>query len=146
MASEAGQLYLEEVDESVQSDSGLQEYVDKAIAKKKEELFTYFNKAQSVANPAVGEGFMEEVNSLTNHPDLQSLTKCIFVFLDFRLENSTSGGMLYIVGKVLKISFQRYMTCPHPFNTAIIKPILSAVHVTKGCWKWASGPTPISST
>ena len=62
VASEAGQLYLEEVDESLQSDSGLQEYVDQAIAKKKEELFTYFNKAQSVANPAVGEGFMEEVN------------------------------------------------------------------------------------
>lgn len=62
MGSEAGQLYLEEVDESMHSDSGLQEYVDKAIAKKKEELFTYFNKAQSVANPAVGEGFMEEVS------------------------------------------------------------------------------------
>ena len=60
VASEAGQLYLEEVDESVHSDSGLHEYVDKAIAKKREELFTYFNKAQSVANPAVGEGFMEE--------------------------------------------------------------------------------------
>jgi hypothetical protein len=61
VASKAGQLYLEEVDESVQSDSGLQEYVDQDIAKKKEELFTYFNKAQSVANPTVGKGFMEDV-------------------------------------------------------------------------------------
>ena len=62
MASEVGQLYLEEVDESVHSDSGLQEYVDKAITKKKEELFTYFNKAQSIVNPVVGKGFMEEMS------------------------------------------------------------------------------------
>lgn len=46
----------------MQSDSGLHEYVDKAIAKKKDELFTYFNKTQSVANPTVGEGFMEEMS------------------------------------------------------------------------------------
>ena len=45
----------------MQSDSSLQEYVDKAIAKK-EELFNYFNKVQSGAHPAVGEGFMEEVS------------------------------------------------------------------------------------
>jgi hypothetical protein len=62
VASEVGQLYLEKVDESMQSDSCLQEYVDKAIAKKKEELFTYFNKAQSIVNLVVGEGFMEEVS------------------------------------------------------------------------------------
>ena len=44
------------------SNSSLQKYVDKDIAKKKDELFTYFNKTQSVANPVVGEGFMEEAS------------------------------------------------------------------------------------
>ena len=55
MDSEAGQLYLEDVDKIMQSDSRFQKYVDKVIAKRKEELFTYFNKTQSVANPAVGK-------------------------------------------------------------------------------------------
>ena len=62
VANEAGQLYWEEVEESVQSQMGLQEYVDKAISKKKEELFTIFAKAQTVANPAHGVGFMEQVS------------------------------------------------------------------------------------
>ena len=33
VASNVGQLYLEEVDKNVQSDSGLHEYVDMTIAK-----------------------------------------------------------------------------------------------------------------
>ena len=49
------------MDESIQSELGLQEYVEKAIVKKKEELFTTFNKASSVANPALGPEFMQEV-------------------------------------------------------------------------------------
>jgi hypothetical protein len=74
VASEAGQFYLEEVDESMQSDSSLQEYVDKAIAKKKEELFNYFNKVQSGAHPVVGEGFMEEMSEFYLDFDFNSKT------------------------------------------------------------------------
>lgn len=44
MANEVGQLYLKKVDEGMQSDLSLQEYVEKAIAKKNDESFTYFNK------------------------------------------------------------------------------------------------------
>ncbi len=62
VANETGQMYWEEVEESIQSDVGLQEYVDKAISKKKEELFTVFNKAQAIANPAYGVGFLEQVS------------------------------------------------------------------------------------
>lgn len=61
VSNEAAQLYREEVEEVSQSDLGLQEYVDKAVSKKKEELLTAFNKAQSVANPALGPGIMEQV-------------------------------------------------------------------------------------
>lgn len=62
VANETVQLYWEEVEEGSQSDVGLQEYVDKAISKKKEELFTAFNKASSIANPAFGPAFMEQVS------------------------------------------------------------------------------------
>ena len=72
VAREVGQLYLEEVDKSMQSNSGLHEYVDNAIAKKKEDLFTYFNKAQSIANPTVGEGFLEEVSDFFLDLDFDS--------------------------------------------------------------------------
>jgi hypothetical protein len=77
VASEVGQLYLEELDENVQNDSGLHEYVKNVIAKKKKELFTYFNKAQSVANSAIGDGFMEEV---------------IEFYLDFNFDSSRKHG------------------------------------------------------
>lgn len=62
VANEAGQMYWEEVEVSIQSDGGLQEYVDKAISKKKEELFNMFAKAQAVANPAHSLGFLEQVS------------------------------------------------------------------------------------
>ena len=65
VANEAGQMYWEEVDVSSQSDVGLQEYVNKAISKKKEELFTNFVKAQAVANPSLGVGFLEQVSVVT---------------------------------------------------------------------------------
>lgn len=55
-------MYWEEVEESNHSDIGLQEYVDKAISKKNEELFTMFSNAQAVANPAQSLGFMEQVS------------------------------------------------------------------------------------
>jgi hypothetical protein len=62
VANEAGQMYWEEVEVSIQSDGGLQEYVDKAISKKKEELYTIFGKTQAVANPAHSPGFLEQVS------------------------------------------------------------------------------------
>jgi hypothetical protein len=65
VANEAGQMYWEEVDVNSQSDVGLQEYVDKAVSKKKEELFTNFVKAQAVANPSLGVGFLEQVTMVT---------------------------------------------------------------------------------
>ena len=61
---EAAQIYKEEVHIEDQSGNGLSEVLDGVIKKTTEELGHKFNKQQSIANPALGKQFLEEVVSL----------------------------------------------------------------------------------
>ena len=47
-----------------QSGKGLSEVLDAVIKKTTEELGHKFNKQQSIANPALGKQFLEEVDTL----------------------------------------------------------------------------------
>ena len=60
---EAAQIYKEEVPPDEQSGKGLSEVLDAVIKKTTEELGHKFNKQQSIANPAHGKQFLEEVIS-----------------------------------------------------------------------------------
>jgi hypothetical protein len=49
--------------------------------------------------------------------------------------------MLYTVGKVLKISFQRYITCPHNFNISVVKPTKQNLQSFSDCRSgWSEEP------
>ena len=61
---EAAQIYKDEVPLEEQSGNGLSEVLDAVIKKTTEELGHKFNKQQSIANPALGKQFLEEVVSL----------------------------------------------------------------------------------
>jgi hypothetical protein len=50
-----------------QSGNGLSEVLDAVIKKTTEELGHKFNKQQSIANPALGKQFLEEVFYLSPH-------------------------------------------------------------------------------
>ena len=53
-----------------QSGKGLSDVLDTVIKKTTEELGHKFNKQQSIANPALGKQFLEEVISLPSHLEL----------------------------------------------------------------------------
>jgi hypothetical protein len=62
---EAAQIYKEDVPPEEQSGNGLSEVLDAVVKKTTEELGHKFNKQQSIANPALGKDFLEEVISLS---------------------------------------------------------------------------------
>jgi hypothetical protein len=62
---EAAQIYKEEVPPDEQSGNGLSEVLDAVVKKTTEELGHKFNKQQSIANPALGKEFLEEVISFS---------------------------------------------------------------------------------
>ena len=62
----AAQIYKEDVPPEEQSGKGLNEVLDIVIKKTTEELGHKFNKQQSIANPALGKQFLEEVISLSS--------------------------------------------------------------------------------
>ena len=70
---EAAQIYKEEVPLDEQSGKGLSDVLDSVIKKTTEELGHKFNKQQSIANPALGKQFLEEVISLSSHFELYFL-------------------------------------------------------------------------
>jgi hypothetical protein len=67
---EAAQIYKEDVPLEEQSGKGLSEVLDAVIKKTTEELGHKFNKQQSIANPALGKEFLEEVNSFSPPTEL----------------------------------------------------------------------------
>ena len=62
---EAAQIYKEEVPPEEQSGKGLSEVLDVVIKKTTEELGHKFNKQRSIANPALGKQFLEEIISFS---------------------------------------------------------------------------------
>jgi hypothetical protein len=68
--NEATQIYKEEVPLDEQSGNGLSEVLDVVVKKTTEELGHKFNKQQSIANPALGKEFLEEVISLSKPAEL----------------------------------------------------------------------------
>ena len=64
---EAAQIYEEEMPLDEQSGKWLSDVLDTVIKKTTEELGHKFNKQQSIANPALGKQFLEEVVSLPSH-------------------------------------------------------------------------------
>lgn len=59
---EAGRAYYNDTSEEDQTVEGLEEFVTEAVTKKRSEMETYFNKAQSVANSNLGPEFLEQVS------------------------------------------------------------------------------------
>jgi hypothetical protein len=57
-----------------------------------------------------------------DHSDLQSLNDCKFVFWVLQLKFQDFGGMLYTVGKIFSMPFQRYITCPQILKISAVKP------------------------
>jgi hypothetical protein len=76
---EAAQIYKEDVPPEEQSGKGLSEVLDAVIKKTTEELGHKFNKQQSIANPALGKEFIEEVNSMS--PPMQFHPLCCSHYL-----------------------------------------------------------------